>query len=129
MTIDSTHMNLSTDSSKCFLPRFSSPESRNGSKVAIGITEETLNELDRQQPRGPTNGHGSEMMRYLRDANASEAFAAGGDELTAASNKETATKESLKAWEVRFEELSTKDEKGETDRVQEDPRSLQAKIE
>lgn len=52
------------------------------------------------------------MMRYLRDANASEAFAVGGDESMAASNKEIAIKGNLKAWEVRFEELSTKrDEK------------------
>lgn len=112
MMIDSMHMNLSTDSLKRFLPELSSPESRKECKVAKAITKETLNELERQQSTRQTNKHGSEMMRYLRDANASEAFAVGGDESMAASNKEIAIKGNLKAWEVRFEELSTKrDEK------------------
>lgn len=108
VVIDSMHMNLSTDSLKCFLPEHSSPESRKEHKIVNGITKETLNALERQQSCERTNGHGSEMMRYLRDINASEAFAAGGHEMMAAFNKEIAVKVNLKAWEVRFEELSTK---------------------
>lgn len=128
MVIDSMHMNLSTNSSKHFLLEPSSPKSRKEYKVASGITKETLNELEHQQSHRQTNGHGSEMMRYLQDTNASEAFAVGGDELMRASNKETAIMVNLKAWEVRFEELSTKeDEKQEKGRAKEDRRSRQAK--
>lgn len=121
VVIDSMQMNLSTDSSKRFLPELSSPESRKEHKMVNGITKETLNALERQQSCERTNGHGSEMMRYLQDINASEAFAAGGDKLMAASNKEIAVKVNLKAWEVRFEELSTrKDEELEKGRAQEE---------
>ena len=77
MVIDSIHMNLSTNSSKQVLLEPSSPKSRKEYKVASGITKETLNELEHQQSHRQTNGHGSEMMRYLQDTNASEAFAVG----------------------------------------------------
>ena len=130
MVIDSMHMNLSTKSSKYFLPESSSPKSQKEYKVASGITKETLNELERQQPHRKSNGHGSEMMRYLQDTNASEAFAVGGDELMMASNKETAMTMNLKAWKVRFEELSMKeDEKRGNGRAKEGRRSPQVKAE
>lgn len=130
MVIDSMHMNLSTDSSEHFLLELSSLKSQKEYTVASGITKETLNELELQQSHKQTNGHGSEMMQYLQDTNASEAFAVGGDELMVASNKETAITVKLKAWEVRFEELSTKeDEKRENGRAKEDRRSPQAKAE
>ena len=128
MVIDSMYMNLSTNTSKPFLLEPSSPKSRKEYKVASGITKETLNERERQQSHRQTNGHGSEMIRYLQDTNASEAFAVGGDDLMTASNKEIAIIANLKAWEVRFEELSTKeDEKQENGRAKEDQRSPQAK--
>lgn len=130
MVIDSMHMNLSTDSLKRFLPELSGSESQKEYKLVTGITKEALNELERQQSSRRTNRHGSEIMRYLQDANASEAFAVGGDESMAASNKEIAMKENLEDWEIQFEELSMK--KGhnrQEGRVQDDPASCQAKVE
>lgn len=124
------HMNISTDSLKHFSPELSGSESQKEYKLVTGITKETLNELERQQLPRRTNTHSSEIMRYLQDANASEAFAVGGNESMAASNKEIAMKGILKAWDVRFEELSMK--KGhnrQEGRVQDDPISCQAKVE
>ena len=130
MVADSIHMNLSTHSSKRFMSEPSGPESRKEGQVANGTRKETLNELERQQPRKQTNEHGLGMMRYLRDVNASEAFAVGGDELTAASNKEIAMRLNLKAWEVRFEQLSTTSgKKVGKGKAQEDARSPRAKEE
>ncbi|MCJ1462174.1 hypothetical protein MMC07_000774 [Pseudocyphellaria aurata] len=102
---NSMYMNSSKTSLKNFLPEQSSRESQRDYKVN-GIREK-LDELECQQSRRQTNGQGFGMMRYLQDANASEAFAVGTrDESMAASNKDIAMKANLKAWEVRFKELS-----------------------
>ncbi|MCJ1427478.1 hypothetical protein MMC29_005381 [Sticta canariensis] len=108
----SMHMNLSTNSSKHFLLEPSSPKSQKEYKVASGITKEKLNELERQQPHRQTNGHGSEMMRYLQDTNASEAFAVGyGDEFLAASGQRR-SEISLLAQPLRFFDARESDRHG-----------------